>query len=110
MGNAMRMNFVLLLVALLIAAFAIGTTLPVQADCRTCEDCTTEAPAKSEVPCSAKGLACQVAQSCGSQVQKLPAQTAIHAAEDAGSVDFSYASSIAVKSAFITPETAPPRL
>lgn len=106
----MRLNFVLLLVALLIAVFAIGAPLPVQADCAECNACTTEAPAKSGAPCSGKGLACQIAQSCGSQVQKLPAQTAIQVADNTGSVDFGYARSIAVKLALITPETAPPRL
>ena len=106
----MRLGFAHLLVTLLIAVFAIGAPLPVQADCQACEDCTTEAPAKNQAPCPEKGIACQVTQSCGSQVQKLPAQLAVQIADGSGSVVFGHAASVAVKSAFITPETAPPRL
>lgn len=104
----MRGKVVHLLVALLIAVFAIGAPQAAQADCATCDDCTTEAPAKNETRCLQKGLVCQIASSCASQVQKAPAQIAIQ--DDATSaVVFGYASSAVGKSAFVTPETAPPR-
>lgn len=106
----MRMGILYVVVALLIAVFAIGTPLPAQAGCVECQDCTTEAPAKNDAPCPEKGLACQIASSCASQVQKAPAHIVSQAAVDFGSVAFGYGSSIALKSAFITPETAPPRL
>lgn len=106
----MRLSFIHLLVALLIAVFAIGAPPPAQAECAECVDCSTQAPAKNETPCPEKGLACQIAQSCASQVQKAPAQAGVVVADDARIAAFGYAASIAVKSVFITPETAPPRL
>lgn len=104
------MSFIHFLVALLIAAFAIGAPLPAQADCAQCDDCSTKAPAKNKAPCSEKGLTCQIATSCVSQLQKVPAQIPVQPADDGRLVAFGYASSVAMKSAFITPETAPPRL
>ncbi|MBL9033407.1 MAG: hypothetical protein JNN33_01515 [Rhodospirillaceae bacterium] len=106
----MRMGMLYVVVALLIAAFAIGTPLPAQANCVECQDCTTEAPAKKDGPCSEKGLVCQIASSCASQVQKAPAHIVSQAAVDISSIAFGYESSIALNSAFITPETAPPCL
>ena len=106
----MRMGILYVVVALLIAVFAIGAPLPAQADCVECQDCTTEAPAKNNTPCPEKGLACQIASSCASQIQKAPAHIVSQAAVDISSIAFGYESSIALNSAFITPETAPPCL
>jgi hypothetical protein len=105
----MRVSFVHMLVALLIAIFAIGSPLPAQADCAKCDDCSVEAPAKNEAPCPHKGMACQVAQTCVGQMQKAPAQLGLHPMADAGKASFNLYSSVAIKSAYITPETAPPR-
>ncbi len=106
----MRMGILYVVVALLIAVFAIGTPLPAQADCVDCQDCTTEAPAKNDAPCPEKGLACQIASSCASQIQKAPALITIQAIDDASAAAFDRVPAIATKSAFIAPETAPPRL
>jgi hypothetical protein len=106
----MRASVIHILVALLIAVFAIGSPPPAQAACAECQDCSTEAPAKNDVPCPEKGLACQVAQACASQVQKAPVQINVC---DLGVGDrdaFGFSSSIAIKSAYLTPETAPPRV
>lgn len=105
----MRASIVHILVALLIAVFAIGSPLPAQAECAECQDCSSEVPAKNDVPCPEKGLVCQVAQACASQVQKAPAQINFHDLSIAGRVAFGSSSSIVIKSAYLTPETAPPR-
>jgi hypothetical protein len=105
----MRATVVHILAALLIAIFAIGSPQPAKADCTKCDDCSTEAPAKSDVPCPEKALVCQVAQTCASQVQKAPAQLNIDALADSGEVAFGFSASIAIKSTYLTPETAPPR-
>ena len=105
----MRATVVHILAALLIAIFAIGSPPPAKADCAKCHDCSTEAPAKNDVPCPEKGLVCQVAQTCASQVQKAPAQPNFDALVDAGKAGFGLGVSIAIKSTYLTPETAPPR-
>jgi hypothetical protein len=105
----MRLSFMHLLVALLIAVFAIGVPPPAQAACAECVDCSTEAPAKNEVPCPEKGLVCQIATSCTSQLQKMPAHTVIAADLSSGRAVFGDVDDIAVKLAFIKPETSPPR-
>src|SRR5262245_51294808 len=104
----MRAILVHILAVLLIAIFAIGSPPPAKADCAKCHDCSTEAPAKNDVPCPEKGLICQVAQACASQAQKAPAQIDIGDL-DAGKAAFGASSSSAIKSAYLTPETAPPR-
>lgn len=103
----MRAIAVHILAVLLIAIFAVGSPSPAKASC--CLDCSTEAPAKNDGPCPAKGLVCQVAQSCASQVQKAPGQISIDGLSDAGETTFGFDASIAIKSAYRTPETAPPR-
>ena len=105
----MRATVVHILTALLIAIFAIGLPLPAKAGCEECRNCSTESPAKSNVPCPEKGLVCQVAQACASQVQKAPIQINFDNLGDRGQAVFGPSSSIAVKSAYLTPETAPPR-
>ena len=108
-GRSMRAIVVHILAVLLIAIFAIGSPPPAKADCAKCHDCSTETPAKNNVPCPEKGLFCQVAQACTSQAQKAPAQINIDDLDDASKAAFSMNSSIAIKSAYLTPETAPPR-
>jgi hypothetical protein len=105
----MRLSFVHLLVALLIAIFAIGAPPPAQAECAKCVDCSTEAPAKNETPCPEKGLACQIATSCASQIQKMPAHAMVARDLSSGEAVFSDVDDIAVKLAFVKPETSPPR-
>ena len=109
-GTSMRASTIYVLVVLLIAVFAIGSPLPAQAACDECQDCSTEAPAKNSVPCPEKGLACQIAQTCASQVQKLPAHTMGFGDLVSGHPVFGGADDIVVKLAFIKPETSPPRL
>lgn len=106
----MRATIVHILALLLIAIFAFGSPPPAKADCVKCHDCSTGAPAKNDVPCPDKGLVCQVAQTCASQVQKkAPMQFNIDALADAGEAGFGFDVSIANKSSYLTPETAPPR-
>lgn len=106
----MRAILVHVLAVLLIAIFALGSPPPAKADCAKCHDCSTGTPAKSDVPCPEKGLICQVAQTCASQVQKkAPAQLNLDALADAGEAGFGFGASIAIKSTYLTPETAPPR-
>ena len=106
----MRASIIHVLVALLIAVFAIGEPVPAKADCLPCEGCPTEAPVKNDAPCQDKAFVCQVAQGCASQTQKAPAQLHIDVRDDARGAAFGLNASIAVKSAYLTPETAPPRL
>ena len=106
----MRATLVHVLAVLLIAIFAIGSPPPANADCVKCHDCSTGAPARNDLPCREKGLACQVAQTCASQVQKKASvQVDIDALADAGEAGFGFGVSIAIKSTYLTPETAPPR-
>jgi hypothetical protein len=105
----MRLSFIHLLVALLIAVFAMGAPPPAQAECAKCVDCSTQAPAKNETPCPEKGLACQIATSCASQVQKMPAHAVVAADLSLGRAVFGSVDNIAVKLAFLKPETSPPR-
>jgi hypothetical protein len=107
---SMRTRIIHVLVVLLIAVFAIGEPVPAKADCRTCDGCTTEAPVKNDAPCQEKALVCQVSQGCAGQTQKAPAQLDIGDSDDAREAAFGSSGSIAVKSAYLTPETAPPRL
>lgn len=108
-GRFMRASVVHLLIALLIAIFAIGAPPPAQADCATCEDCRAQEPAKNKTPCHQKGLACQIAQTCATQLQKMPARFVAFGALSSGPNIYDNADGIAVKPAFIKPETSPPR-
>jgi hypothetical protein len=106
----MRAILVHVLAVLLIAIFAIGSPPAAKADCVKCHDCSTGAPAKNDAPCPENGLVCQVAQTCASQVQKkAPVQLNIDALADVGETSFGFGVSIAIKSTYLTPETAPPR-
>jgi hypothetical protein len=105
----MRLSFVHLLVALLIAIFAIGAPLPATADCAKCHDCSTQAPAQNEAPCPEKAIVCQVATTCANQVQKMPVSAVIAGDVSSGRAVFGDVDDIAVKLTFIKPETSPPR-
>lgn len=104
----MRIGIRYLVIGLLIAIFAIGAPPPAKADCAKCHDCSTETPAKNEAPCPEKGLACQIATSCASQVQKMPAN-AVTVDLSSGKAIFGDADDIVIKLAFVKPETSPPR-
>jgi hypothetical protein len=106
----MRANIIRILIGLLIAVFAIAEPVPAKADCRVCDGCPVEAPAKNDVPCQQKALACQVAQTCAGQTQKAPAQTTVDDRDDARTAAFGVGPTIVIKLAYLTPETAPPRL
>ena len=106
----MRAGIIHVLVALLIAVFAIGEPVPAKADCRTCDGCPIEAPQKNDTPCQEKAFVCQVSQGCASQTQKAPAQFGIGNRDDARGAAFGSSPAIVVKTAYLTPETAPPRL
>lgn len=105
----MRALVVHILAVLLIAIFALGAPQPATADCVKCHDCETGAPANNNAPCPEKGMVCQVAQTCASQVQKSPAQLNVDELRATGQPSFNFGFSIAFKSAYLTPETAPPR-
>jgi hypothetical protein len=106
---SMRARIIHVLVVLLIAVFAIGEPMPAKADCRTCDGCTAEAPVNNDTPCHEKAFVCQVSQGCAGQTQKAPAQVDIGDRDDTRGAAFGGSWSIAVKSAYLTPETAPPR-
>lgn len=105
----MPLRFLHVLVALLIAILAIGAPPPAKAACVTCVDCTAEAPAKNQIPCPDQGRACQIAQTCAPQLQKAPAQSVTFGVLASGKADFGDTRAIAIKPAFLKPETSPPR-
>lgn len=109
-GNSMRSTIAHLLIVLLVAVFAIGVPLSAQAECAACEDCTAATAGKADAPCSQKGLACQMAQSCAGALQKMPAQAYVGPSQTAREVAFAGTSAIVIKFAEPAPETAPPRL
>jgi hypothetical protein len=104
----MRALVVHILAVLLIAIFAVGSPPPAKADCMKCHECPADTPAKNDAPCPDMGLICQVAQTCASQVQKAPTFAADELS-DAGKPVYGFGSLIAIKSTYLTPETAPPR-
>jgi len=106
----MRRRLAHLLIALLIAAFAIGAPLPAQADCAQCDACTTEAPLPDQTPCGDQGVVCNLGQSCSGQAQKMPAYTDVDRDSDVAGIAFGRAARDALASTVIAPETAPPRL
>lgn len=97
-----------LLVVLLIAAFAIGAPIPLQASCQDSGDCN-QAKAGLDGSCDQKGESCKIAQNCASPLHKMPVYSAIHALPNAAQTQYGPLSSDAIASAFVLPETAPPR-
>jgi len=106
----MRLSLAHLLIALLIAVFAIGAPIPAKADCAECDRCTIDAPAKNKSPCGEQGLACKSGQNCATQLQKMSGQTGFRSTRDVAKASFGLSANEATGSAFVTPETAPPRL
>lgn len=105
----MRLSFVHLLAALLIAIFAIGAPPPAQAECAKCVDCSTQMPAKSEAPCPDRAIVCQVANSCASQIQKMSTLAVLADDMSFRKAIFANGADIAIKLVFTKPETSPPR-
>lgn len=105
----MRLSLVHLLVALLIAIFAIGVPSLAQAECAMCMDCGTLSPDKNKAPCPEKGIACQVSTNCASQPQKMPVPAILADDVSAGKTAFPNFDDVAVNLAFVKPETSPPR-
>ncbi len=99
-----------LLVVLLIAAFAVGAAIPAKASCQGSSDCTMVKAGLVDGPCDQKGEPCKVAQNCGSALQKMPAYGAVRVAPSASQTDYGIPSSDGMASAFVPPETAPPRI
>jgi hypothetical protein len=109
-SGRMRSRLAHLLIAILIAAFAIGAPLPAQAGCAQCGDCTTEAPLQDQTSCNDQGLVCNLGQSCSGQAQKMPASADVGPDTDVAGIAFGPAARDALASTVIVPETAPPRL
>ena len=105
------MRFILntLLVVLLIAAFAVGTPIPAQASCQDSSDCNLVKAGLADGSCDQKGEPCKIAQNCASPLQKMPAFSAIRVLPDVAQTQYGPLSSDAIASAFVLPETAPPR-
>ena len=98
-----------LVVVLLIAAFAIGAPIPVQASCQDSSDCNVVKAGLGDGSCDQKSEPCKVAQNCASPLQKMPVYSAIRVLPDAAQAQYGPLSSDAMISAFVLPETAPPR-
>ncbi|HET6159935.1 MAG TPA: hypothetical protein VFE34_16440 [Dongiaceae bacterium] len=106
---AMRLTLSHLLAVLLIAVWAIGLPAPAKADCLAADGCKGVAAGMADGSCGQKGEACKFAQSCAAQIQKLPSEAAVAPAVVVLKAAFAAPSDDDVPSAFITPETAPPR-
>jgi hypothetical protein len=98
-----------LLVVLLIAAFAIGAPIPVQASCQDSSDCNLAKAGLTDGSCDQKGEPCKIAQNCASPLHKMPVYSAIRVLPDAAQTPYEPLPSDATASAFVLPETAPPR-
>lgn len=106
----MRSSLLNLIVALLIAALAIGAPLPAKADCAGQGGCTVGAADMTGGCGGSKGEGCKIAQNCAVQLLKMPAQTTIGIAAHASRVVFAALTDETLSSEFVTPETAPPRV
>ncbi len=98
-----------LLVVLLIAAFAIGAPIPAKAVCEGSSDCNLTKAGLADGSCDQKGEPCKIAQNCASPLHKMPLYSAIRVLPDAAQAQYGPLSSDAIASAFVLPETAPPR-
>jgi len=100
-----------LLVVLLIAAFAVGSPIPAKASCHSSSGCNMAMAGKADGSCDQKGGGpCKVAQNCAPPLHKMPVCSAIAVAPSAVQIQYSPLSNDAITSAFIPPETAPPRI
>jgi hypothetical protein len=105
----MRRNLITVLVALLIAVFAIGAPIPAKAAECSGSGCNVAGDAMTEGSCDLKGEPCKVAQNCAGQVLKMPAQAWFRVASAISKVAFAIPSSDDLSSASVTPEISPPR-
>lgn len=106
----MRLSLINFVVALLIAVFAIGAPIPAKADCAGQGACSIDVGDMTGGACGAKGEPCKVAQNCAVQPLKMPAQATIGVAVSVSEATFAAPADEMLASAFIIPETAPPRL
>ena len=97
-----------LLVVLLIATFAVGAPIPAKASCQG-SDCHMVKAGLADGPCDQKGEPCKIAQNCASPLHKMSVYSAIRVLPDAAQTQYGPLSSDAIASAFVLPETAPPR-
>ena len=98
-----------LLVVLLIAAFAIGAPIPAKAACEGSSDCNLAKAGLADGSCDQKGEPCKIAQNCASPLHKMPIYSAIRVLPEGAQTQYRRFSSDAIASAFVLPETAPPR-
>ena len=106
----MRLSLINFVVALLIAVLAIGAPIPAKADCAAQGVCKTDADDMTGGACGGKGEPCKVAQNCAVQPLKMPTQATIGFATSISKVAFAAPADETLASAFIIPETAPPRV
>ena len=104
----MRITLSHLLAVLLIAVWAIGMPIPAKADCQDVSGCKG-ATSSMDGSCGQKGEPCKIAQNCAGQIQKLPSQVTTAPLWVPLKATFAAPSDDDVRSAFVTPETAPPR-
>jgi hypothetical protein len=105
----MRSIFTHVLAALLIVMLAIGAPIPAKADCLGVDGCKSPAAGMADGSCGLKGEPCKVAQNCAAQIAKMPVQASIRLSPDPSKVAFAALANDEVRSALVTPETAPPR-
>lgn len=99
-----------LLVVLLIAAFAVGAPIPAKASCQGSSDCTMHQSGAADGSCERQGgEPCKIAQNCASPLHKMPVLSAIRIVPSASQIHYGPLSNDAMASAFVPPETAPPR-
>lgn len=106
----MRLSLAAFLVALLIAVVAIGAPIPAKADCAGQAGCNIGDVGMTSGGCGGKGEGCTVAQSCAVQLLKMPTQTPVGIVATSSRLTFAAPAEETLASAFITPETAPPRI
>lgn len=105
----MRRSIINVLIAVLIAIFAIGTPIAAKAACSGSSECYVTGADAANGSCDQKGQPCKVVQNCAGQVLKMPAQASYRIASDASRVAFAIPSTDDLSSVFVTPETSPPR-
>ena len=105
----MRSIFTHVLAALLIVMLAIGAVIPAKADCLGADGCKSAAAGMADGSCGLKGEPCKVAQNCAAQIAKMPVQASIRLFLDPSKIAFAALANDDIRSAFVTPETAPPR-
>jgi hypothetical protein len=105
----MRQSVIHVLVALLIAIFAIGTPIPAKTDCAGSGACNVAGDGMANGSCDLKGEPCKIAQNCAGQVLKMPGQASFRGASGASKFVFAIPSDDDLSSASITPEISPPR-